>query len=247
MRTEFAIATWNIERPGLGSWKRLPAIRSQISTIAADIWVLTETRKSISPVDGFYGIHSPNHPARREDPDERWVSVWSRWPMRNLIVRESFWSATALVDAEFGQVIIHGIVLPYRNEPNPDGGKMQVWAEFSRELQLQSEDWARLRRDHPGVPMVVAGDLNQSLDGTNWYGSTATARALTVALNDADLQCLTKENVVESGKLKTDHLVDHVCVSAELTAEPHVTCWESVNDDSVRMSDHPGVVVSLTR
>src|ERR1700693_3172110 len=148
MRTCFSMATWILERPGLNSWKRLPAIRSQIATIAADFWVLTEARKSISPADGFYGIHSPMHSARREDPDERWVSVWSRWPVRNVDVRESFWSATALVDAEFGQIIVHGVVLPYRNEPNPDGSRMQVWAEFSKELHLQSQDWASLSRGH---------------------------------------------------------------------------------------------------
>jgi hypothetical protein len=40
--------------------------------VAADIWVLTETRASVSPGEGFQAVHCPPHPTRREDPDERW-------------------------------------------------------------------------------------------------------------------------------------------------------------------------------
>ncbi len=245
MPTEFSVATWNLERPGVRSWKRVPAIRDKIATISADCWVLTETRRSIEPGDGFYGVHSPDHPSRREDSDECWVSVWSRWPTRKLQVRESFWSATALVDAPFGQIIVHGVVLPYRNEPNPNGDSLRVWAEFTKELLLQSEDWTALRREYPEVPLVVAGDFNQNLDGERWYGNADTYRDLGFALKRAGLRCLTTEEMVALGKLKTKHLVDHICVSADLSGNRAVECWEPVNSDRVRMSDHAGVAARL--
>lgn len=245
MPTQFSVATWNLERPAVRSWKKLPAIRRQIATVSADVWVLTETRRSISPGDGFQGVHSPPHPWRREDPDERWVSIWSRWPTKDVRVRESFWAATALVDAGFGPIIVHGVVLPYRNEPSPNE-ELRVWAEFSKELLHQSGDWLALRRKYPTIPLVVAGDFNQSLDGELWYGNADTRRDLGVALNGAGLCCVTTEDVVESGKLKSNHLVDHICVSAEHSGNPDMDCWDPVDGDGVRMSDHPGVVVRLS-
>lgn len=36
----FSVATWNIERPARGSWKRLPAILQKFSVVEADIWSL---------------------------------------------------------------------------------------------------------------------------------------------------------------------------------------------------------------
>jgi hypothetical protein len=59
------IATWNLERPSLRSWKRLPRQRTRMAEIDADIWILTETRASISPAEGYHGLHSPPHPLRR--------------------------------------------------------------------------------------------------------------------------------------------------------------------------------------
>jgi hypothetical protein len=244
MAMQFSVATWNLERPPVRSTK-LSAILSRIDTVAADVWVLTESRTSLKPVDGYQGINSPAHSPRLNDP-ERWVSIWSRWPIRSASIRQSFWSATALVDTEFGRVVVHGVVLPYRNEKNPDGGRLRIWDEFSKELMLQGDDWAALRREYPGVPLVLAGDFNQNLDRQRWYGNADTRRALGVALKGADLSCLTAADMVESGKLKQNHLVDHICVSADLRGNVEVDCWEPVNGDGVRMSDHPGVVARLS-
>lgn len=65
------IATWNLERPSPRSWKRLPRQRNRMSRVDADVWVLTETRASIAPADGYHGVHAPPHPLRRSDTDER--------------------------------------------------------------------------------------------------------------------------------------------------------------------------------
>ncbi len=245
MPTQISIATWNLERPAVRSWKKLPAILDRVAAVSADCWVLTETRASITPVTDYFGIHSPAHVVRREDADERWVSVWSRWPSRSIPVRESFWSATALVDAEFGQMIVHGVVLPYRNEQDPGGGRLLAWAEFRKELLLQAEDWAALRREYPGIPLVVMGDFNQNLDGAQWYGTPETRRLFRQALDGAGLRCLTEEDVVASGKLKRDHLVDHICVSTELSGS-EFACWEPEGVGGKTLSDHPGVVVRLS-
>lgn len=75
------IATWDLERPARGSWKRLPRQLARMDAIDADIWVLTETRASVSPAESYYGLNTPPHPTRRPELDERWVSIWSRWPL----------------------------------------------------------------------------------------------------------------------------------------------------------------------
>jgi len=242
---QLSIATWNLERPAVRSWKKLPAIQRRMAVVSADCWVLTETRTSITPGDDYFGVHSPAHRSRRPDTDERWVSVWSRWPISTVRVRDTPWSTTGLVDTEFGQLLVHGIVLPYHAEPSADGGSSLQWAEFSKELARQAEDWVALRREYPGIPFIVAGDFNQSLDGSRWYGTAKTRRLLDRALDGGGLRCLTKEDAVASGKLKFGHLVDHICVSAELIGD-EIDCWDAVRDDGTRMSDHPGVVARLS-
>jgi len=246
MLTRLSIATWNLERAALRSWKKLPAIQSRIAAVSADCWVLTETRTSITPGNGYSGVHSPPHHFRGRDPDEHWVSVWSRWPLKVIPVRTTPWSTTALVDGEFGQLIVHGVVLPYQRESSADGGRSPDWVEFSKELSHQAADWATIRREYPDTPLVVAGDFNQNLDGAQWYGNDETRQSLNLALEGAGLLCLTKEDVVAAGKLKRNHLVDHICVSTDLTRDYEVECWDQFSADGREISDHPGVVARVS-
>jgi endonuclease/exonuclease/phosphatase family metal-dependent hydrolase len=99
--------------------------------------------------------------------------------------------------------------------------------------------------------MVVAGDFNQSLDGSRYYGTASTRKALAEALEGSNLRCVTTEDVVAVGKLVKNHLVDHVCLSADLKVVNEIACWESwaVASDGTRttMSDHPGLALQLAR
>jgi len=45
--------------------------------------------------------------------------------------------------------------------------------------------------------------------------------------------------------LKAHHLVDHICVTADLAHDAHMSCWEPVDAAGQRLSDHPVVVVDL--
>ena len=49
MPKSMRIATWNLERPRLGGWKKNPIICQQLDEIDADIWILTETNRVIKP------------------------------------------------------------------------------------------------------------------------------------------------------------------------------------------------------
>ena len=241
------IATWNLERPRPRSWKRLPRQRSRMATVAADLWVLTETRASISPADGFYGLHAPSHPARRPDEDERWVSIWSRWPLRPTgLPPDPRGAVSALVSRPEGELIVYGTVLPWANEKGDDGDA-KMWQVHYAAIERQGQDWRALRQQHPELPLVVAGDFNQDRDGSGWYGTRHGRDLLTKALEDAGLVCLTDEDVVATGKLREHHLVDHIAVCSRWASDAHarVTCWERADHDGTRLSDHPTVAVDI--
>jgi hypothetical protein len=178
------IATWNLERPASWQSVRGHAIRSTIEGVGADIWVLTETRASMTLTSKYLSVHSQPHPDRRPDPDERWASIF-RWPAT--LLRQDAWSTTALVDSPSGQILVHGVVLPYMNEPGPAGLHVPGWSRFMEELVHQGNEWMRILAQYPVIPLVVTGDLNQSLDGSRWYGSHRTRRALSQATDAAGL------------------------------------------------------------
>ena len=237
------IATWNLERPGIRQSIRGHAIQSTIERVGADIWVLTESRVSLMPPVSYSSAHSRPHPDRRPDPDERWVSIWSRWQINS--IWEDEWSVTVLVDLPQGELLIHGVVLPYMNEPGPAGLRVAGWSRFREELRQQGNHWMQIRSQYPALPVVVAGDLNQNLDSARWYGSHETRRELRQAIEAAGLKCLTDEDVVTCRKLRRNHLVDHVLATEGLVATAGITCWEPTTSDGLRMSDHPGVAVQL--
>ena len=115
------------------------------------------------------------------------------------------------------------------------------------ELLHQQDQWLQIRKDLPAVPLIIAGDLNQSLDGSRWYGSQPTRHALLQAFGAAGLECLTLEDAVTAGKLKANHLVDHICATSGLAAEGGIQCWEPYSKQGLRLSDHPGVAAQLVR
>ena len=56
---------------------------------------------------------------------------------------------------------------------------------------------------------------------------------------------MTAANVVAAGKLATNHLVDHICLSEGLAANVSVSCWEPVDSERYPMSDHPWVEADI--
>ena len=70
---------------------------------------------------------------------------------------------------------------------------------------------------------------------------------LSAALANAGLKCLTEEDFVKAGKLQNRHTVDHLCMDEALAARlVGVDAWERTRDDGMRLSDHSGILVSLT-
>lgn len=122
------IATWNLMRPGLPDSPRGQAIMEQITTMAADIWVLTETRADFAP-PAYAAVASPAHPQMREH--ERAVIIWSRWPLHVVPVfqdlpetedlptapsyathsRATAPAACALIETPDGPLLVYGTII----------------------------------------------------------------------------------------------------------------------------------------
>ncbi|HUG83577.1 MAG TPA: hypothetical protein VMM13_03385 [Euzebya sp.] len=93
----------------------------------------------------------------------------------------------------------------------------------------------------------MVADLNQDRDGSRTYGTHKGRAMLGEAFDAAGLTCHTAIDVVAAGLLNRHHLIDHIAASADLTPVADPFCWEPINEDGVRMSDHPGVAVALSR
>jgi hypothetical protein len=248
------LATWNLERPRLGSHRRLPAIRERIRQVDADVWILTETNDDAVDLSASHPFRVSTAPVPAyHAPGERWTAVWSRWPLEVLPTCDPHVAAGARVVTPSGPTIVYGTVLPYHADRGR-GGEARSWSEFHRVVPLQAADWGRLRDRFPGDHFCLAGDLNQSLDGRpwsgrQWYGTAATRALLLRSLELAGLRCVTAGDLVGDGLLSTRSSIDHVCLDAESAAlDARMGAWEAgCGEGGVRLSDHNGVWVEVGR
>lgn len=175
------------------------------------------------------------------------MSIWSRRPLRPTgLPPDPRGAISALVDAPDGPVVVYGTVLPWANDKGDDGTR-RMWQVHYEQIERQGAEWQLLRERYPGVPLVVAGDFNQDRDGSGWYGTHHGRQLLTDALDAAGLTCVTVEDVVATGRLQADHLVDHIVICSRLAARSGVAlhCWERRDDDGTHLSDHPTVAVDV--
>lgn len=241
----FRVATWNIQRPARNPYIKGPSIQRVIDHVGADVWVLTETRENFAPAPHYFAVHSERHPYRGRDDDERWASIWSCWSLES--VWRDKWSVTALVNRPQGQFLVHGVVLPYMNEPANGGNRAAGWgSRFREELGRQSRHWVELRATYPHLPIVMAGDLNQTLiPSRGRYGSARDREMLLRAFAEAGLKCVTAELLVQDPVVGQKPMVDHICISDGLSRFAQRISWQPRSPEGRRLSDHHGVAVDL--
>ena len=243
------IATWNVERVKPSGWKIAPAQRRRMTAVDADIWILTETHVAHGPGDGYTAVHTPPLIDRRP-VDERWVGICSRYPMTPVTdpPPRARGTLAALVATPIGDLVVYGCVIPWANEPAlADGSPARMWAAHAETIEQIDHDLTGSSERHPDTPIVLAGDFNQDRDGSGWYGTHAVRRRLSEVLARHELATPTAIDVVAAGLLRSHHLVDHICISSSLASDVSVRCWETVDDDGIRLSDHPTVAVDIRR
>lgn len=249
--TAVRVATWNLERCPSNRSGLAEAQQHRIDSVGADVWVLTETFVNRSPGPAFSGVFSPPHPTRRSAEAERFVGVWSHWPIEplNEPAPHRRGSIAAVVTTPAGPLIIYGCVIAYGAERFFDDGlPARPWQVHAAEVQRQASEWRQLHEAYPDVPMVVAGDFNQARSGRpHSYGTSASRSALSAGLLAAGLRSLTDVNLVASGQVSGRSHVDHICVSGDLMAVGDVSAWDRRDEAGAKLSDHPTVAVDLRR
>ncbi len=240
-------ATWNLARPVPSFRRRHALIADQIIRVAADIWVLTETHASITPGSGF-GSASTTGTDRPGDPDERWATIWSRFPIEPLSLTSDPVRAVAvrIVPPTGAPLIVYATVLPWlgspwRHFPAADG------KAFAEALQAQALDWRALRESNLDHDVIVAGDFNQDLAETHYYGSRANRHGLLLALEGAGLVALTADGNDPVRRGSSPYAcVDHICISTSARWQARgLRRWPDVPKPDRRLSDHFGIDVEF--
>jgi hypothetical protein len=241
--SEVRIGTWNVQYArGIEKNKRR---LEHLTSLTADVWVLTETHDDLDLTASHLPIHSEH---RYATPGGRWTTVWTTLPIiERIATSDPRRSVAARLDAgPAGDLVVYGTVLPWNGDMGPDAERpARGWEEFRRVVPEQGREWASLRERYPDATLVVAGDLNQDLGGEHYYGTKAGRTLLTNELVDAGLACLTTTDRFDRAVLRYPP-IDHVCAGAGVGTTLIATAHGWNRDvDGVRLSDHGGVLVNL--
>lgn len=240
------IATWNLDGPRM-SGARARRLCAHIATIAADVWVFTETHPEVDPGSGFRLVASAA-PAPDRAGDERWVTIWARTHLDAAPrdCRDAERAACVRLTESAGTIwYVYGTVLPWLGDPRraPARGA----AGFLAALQAQAADWSAIRAADAAARLCVAGDFNQDLLTVgHYYGSRQRREALRAALDQVGLQCPTAGVADPVVRIAPGHAsVDHVCVSQGSPVATSVTTWPVDAELARTLSDHRGVMATI--
>lgn len=236
------IATWNLERPKKNGNVKNQSRLEMLREIDADLWVLTETHSAIT-LDGYHCLATPAQPGYHAE-GESFAAIWSRWPIRRSIPTfDPHFAACAEINSPLGPLLVFGTIITYANDRGING-KSRRWEEHRKSIAAHAADWLRLRAEFPDHLICVAGDFNQSRDGSGWYEDAQSVANLSLALDQASLCCVTELDMRAHGLSRAT--IDHICLSHPLaTAVQAVGAWEGKTKDGERMSDHNGIFVEI--
>jgi endonuclease/exonuclease/phosphatase family metal-dependent hydrolase len=239
------IGTWNVE---YGQGEQKNALRRHLlDTADCDLWVLTETSDKLDLSATHQNVSSQLREGRKQF-SERWVSIWSRLPIiRKLSVLDEQRTVAALIASPKGQLVLYGTVLPWHSDRNQADANSPVsgWSKHYQVLEEQEQEWRLLQQNFAEASLCVAGDLNVSLGGPHYYGTTHGRLLMKAALRNCGLFCATSFDRIPAGMLKYSP-IDHVLLPADWKLFAMVSCaWEGTTGDKVRLSDHSGLAVSI--
>lgn len=241
------ISTWNLDHAS-NSKRPVDLQIEQILRVKPDILVLTETCQEVDLTKhGFtcfpcltnnYGkFYSAIHIGPR-------ISL-----SKKLRTYDETTAVCVQVATPVGEMIVYGTIITYHGDKGPNNNS-PAWAEHYKAIGDHGNDWARLIHDGGGnLPFFVAGDFNQTRDGSSkTYGTKLGRNLLSEELSRNNLTCLTTENF----KLRIDPIkglarnnVDHICMTRNAFQIVNVGAWDHFNDPGQYLSDHNGVYVEL--
>jgi endonuclease/exonuclease/phosphatase family metal-dependent hydrolase len=244
------IATWNLDHASNSS-RPIDAQKEQIKNIKADIVVLTETTDKVDLSKLGYSCVTPH---QKNKYGKYWSTIWSKWPITQQInCYDNETAVCAEIKTPSGDLIVYGTIITWRNDPGTDPkSRSPVWEEHDKAIVDHGNDWRAIQDTYPGVPFIVAGDFNQTRDGSKAYCSPNGIQLLTEQLNRNGLTCITEEDFGARNKLMPDpkkdgryrHNVDHICVSKSEIQVDSVGVWDHFTENTY-WSDHNGTYAEL--
>lgn len=222
------IGTWNLDTAPKRS---VAEICDFLASKSADVWVLTETHDEVCPHPGFSVSHAGQQDLslapKRLRQGSRWVSIWSRYPLReSLRTADAQRSAATVLETPDGLIMIYGIVLPW------PGSR----PSFAKAAAQHGKDWTALKSRHIS-PLFVAGDFNCDLQPQSPFPGQQAVSVLKRAVTSAGL------GFVDYGKNfgSLEDPIDHVLVPSYLVSETRVAdAWYEPE-----LSDHSGMIVQM--
>jgi exonuclease III len=233
------IGTWNVEYADAA---KLDNLRGVLTEHDADIWVLTETHDELVPPACEHVVHAAPRPKNwwRIRPGSRWVSIWSKYPMKNVTLPDADQERTvaALVEGgTAGRVLVYGTVMPWKDDRQIAG-----WAEHHRVIPLQSAEWRELQETYPDVSLCVAGDWNTDMESGRRYGTKLGIAAIQEGMRECGLFCATAP-LPGGPPILATLPIDHIALPLTLRDQTRVvSAWPA---DKVKLSDHSGMVVEV--
>ncbi|MDD2721942.1 MAG: endonuclease/exonuclease/phosphatase family protein [Gallionella sp.] len=246
------VATWNLDHASNGN-RPIELQISRIMELAPDILVLTETCEQVALTrHGYEFVASHKNGYGKYD-----AMIWTKPPIKIIPKIHSTSDAESAVCAQLstplGELMVYGTIIPYHGYKGK-AGTSAAWQEHYNAIERQGSDWTRIGQE-ARLPLIVAGDFNQTRDGSSrTYGTKYGRLLLSEQLDKSGLACITTENFADNGKLKKDpakdrarNNVDHICVTANVFEVAAVGAWDHFTDEGVYLSDHNGVYVDLIR
>ncbi len=179
---------------------------------------------------------------------EVWTAVWSRFPIvRDFEVSDPNRSVCVEVETPIGGLVVYGTVLPWLGDKRFE--PLRGAAALASELAKQASDWRRIRAESSHCGFCVAGDFNQDLSETHYYGSAAGRVALRKTLQDNGLVCLTAGGLDRIHELTEGRCsaIDHICLGESWAPRfrGSSSVWPLECERTRSLSDHFGVWVEL--
>jgi endonuclease/exonuclease/phosphatase family metal-dependent hydrolase len=241
------IATWNLDH-AKNSSRPIDLQRAIILQKKPDIIVLTETCEAVNLTDDGYHVVYPD---KKNEYGKYDSAIWSKYPLfKSFKTTDEELSVCALTTSTpLGDVMVYATIIPYHGYKGKDkqsGG----WVEHYKAIKRIDNDLTRLQMEFSkSIPLFVAGDFNQTRDGSKGtYGTAEGRQMLSETLERNNLTCLTEINY----KLKPDpkngwprNNVDHICMTRGAFSVVASEAWNHFTEDGIYLSDHNGVYVDL--
>ncbi len=237
------IGTWNVE---YAKNARNPDRLALLIDNPADIWILTETHRSLDLSSTHTDYRSDPRPlVRNVDADSTWVTIWSRYKLyKRIDVPDSRRQVAAIFETPIGRLAVAGVVLPWHS----DGGDIPVvppprkWEEHMRVLNHEMPDLLNRLTDGTNCRRVIAGDFNTVFASPGYRAEQEGSDAWNALLSSHGLECHTK-HIPYLNYAPYQKLIDHIC--SDLGKARCLTTWVGDDGTKPQLSDHPGVVVAF--